>query len=42
MAAATRQRLTEGSPFMECLRAALIRIGENEIANRIAVSGYNY
>ena len=42
MAAATRQRLTAGVPSWSVLRAALIRIGENEIANRIAVSGYNY
>ena len=31
-----------GVPTWTVLRAALIRIGENEIANRIAVSGYNY
>ena len=31
-----------GVPSWSLLRAALIRIGENEIANRIAVSGYNY
>ena len=31
-----------GVPSWSALRAALIRIGENEIANRIAVSGYNY
>ena len=31
-----------GVPSLSVLRAALIRIGENEIANRIAVSGYNY
>ena len=31
-----------GVPSWSGLRAALIRIGENEIANRIAVSGYNY
>ena len=34
--------LQTGVPSWIVLRAALIRIGENEIANRIAVSGYNY
>ena len=34
--------LQTGLPSWTVLRAALIRIGENEIANRIAVSGYNY
>ena len=34
--------LQTGVPSWTVLRAALIRIGENEIANRIAVSGYNY
>ena len=32
----------KGVPSWSVLRAALIRIGENEIANRIAVSGYHY
>ena len=31
-----------GVPSWSLLRAALISVGENEIANRIAVSGYNY
>ena len=31
-----------GVPSWTVLRAALEMIGENEIANRIAVSGYNY
>ena len=34
--------LQTGLPSWTVLRAALIRIGENEIANRIAVSEYNY
>ena len=34
--------LQTGVPSWIVLRAALIRIGENEIANRIAVSGCNY
>ena len=43
MVTATRECLTEGIvPSWRVLRAALIRIGEKEIANRIAVSGYNY
>ena len=32
----------KGVPSWSVLRTALIRIGENEIANMIAVSGYNY
>ena len=34
--------LQTGVPSWSVLRTALQRIGENEIANRIAVSGYNY
>ena len=34
--------LQTGVPSWSVLRAALQRIGENEIANRIAVSGYHY
>ena len=34
--------LQTGLPSWTVLRAALIRIGENVIANRIAVSEYNY